>query len=388
MPGPLAGLKVVEIAAIGPAPFACMLLADLGADVIRVDRPGGGAMQSTGHPADVLQRGRRSIAVNLKHKEGAELVLNLIERADVLTEGFRPGVMEKLGLGPEPCLARNPRLIYARMTGWGQTGPLAHAAGHDINYIALTGALAAIGREEGGPAPPLNLLGDFGGGSLYLVMGILAALYERATSGRGQVIDAAITDGTISLMAAIQGFAGIGMWDGEQRRANMLDGGAHYYDTYECADGKWVAIGAIEPQFYRELASMLELPELLNADGSAPFDAQFDKSKWRELKPKIARRIREKTRDEWREIMEGGDACFAPVLSMAEAPQHPHNRARESFAEVDGCVQAAPAPRFSRTPAALRRPPVPPGADTAAILDELGLDAAAIERLKAEGAVS
>jgi alpha-methylacyl-CoA racemase len=388
MAGPLAGLRIIEMAGIGPGPFAGMLLADMGADVIRVDRPGGGNMGATDNPADVLQRGRRSIAVNLKSEAGVETVLKLLESADVVTEGYRPGVMEKLGLGPDVCLARNPKLIFARMTGWGQEGPLSHAAGHDINYIAITGALASIGNKESGPVPPLNLIGDFGGGSLYLIMGILAALYERNKSGKGQVIDAAITDGVISLMAAMQGLEGVGVWDGDTRQSNMLDGGAHYYDTYECADGEWVSIGSIEPQFYALLAEKLELPELLDENGLADFAAQFDKAQWPIHKENIAARIRTKTRDQWCEIMEGTDVCFAPVLTMREAPEHPHNRARGSFVEVGGYTQTAPAPRFSRTASEVGRHPVLPGTDTDSILAELALDADTIAALKSEGAVS
>ena len=388
MAGPLAGLRIIEMAGIGPGPFAGMLLADMGADVVRVDRPGGGNLGATDNPADVMQRGRRSIAVNLKSEAGVETVLKLLETADVVTEGFRPGVMEKLGLGPDVCLARNPKLIFARMTGWGQEGPLSHAAGHDINYIAITGALAAIGNKESGPVPPLNLLGDFGGGSLYLVMGILSALYERNNSGKGQVIDAAITDGVISLMAAIQGLEGVGVWDGSARQSNMLDGGAHYYDTYECADGEWVSIGSIEPQFYALLAEKLELPGLLDENGQADFAAQFDKSQWPIHKENIAARIRTKTRAEWCEIMEGTDVCFAPVLTMQEATKHAHNQARGSFVEVAGHTQTAPAPRFSRTPSEVGRHPVSPGTDTDSILAELGLDADTIADLKSAGAVS
>jgi alpha-methylacyl-CoA racemase len=389
MAGPLAGLKVIEMAGIGPGPFACMLLADMGAEVIRVDRVGGGNLGATDHPADVLQRGRRSIAVNLKTEAGVETVLRLLERADIVTEGFRPGVMEKLGLGPDVCLGRNPRLIYARMTGWGQDGPLSQAAGHDINYIAITGALAAIGRGDGGgPVPPLNLVGDFGGGSLYLVMGILSALYERNNSGQGQVIDVAITDGVISLMAAMQGFEGIGLWDGSKRQSNMLDGGSHYYDTYQCADGEWISIGSIEPQFYALLAEKLEMPELLDENGNVDFMAQFDKAQWKIHKENIAARFRTKTRDQWCEIMEGTDVCFAPVLTMAEAPQHPHNVARASFVDVGGYQQTAPAPRFSRTPSEVGCHPVLPGNDSDNILLELGLDTATIADLKAEGAIS
>ena len=389
MAGPLAGLKVIEMAGIGPGPFACMLMADMGAEVIRVDRVGGAGMGATDSPADVLQRGRRSIAVNLKSEEGVETALNLLDTADVVTEGYRPGVMEKLGLGPDVCLARNPGLVYARMTGWGQHGPLSQAAGHDINYIAITGALASIGRgDNSGPVPPLNLLGDFGGGSLYLVMGILAALYERGQSGQGQVIDAAISDGVISLMAAIQGFEGTGMWDGEQRQSNMLDGGSHYYDTYECADGKWISIGAIEPRFYSLLAAKLDMPELLDENGEVDFMGQFDKAQWKILKENIAARFRTRTRAQWCEIMEATDVCFAPVLTMREAVRHPHNVARQSFVNIGGCDQTAPAPRFSRTPSAVGREPVVAGTDTDQILSELGLDADTIAGLRETGAVS
>ncbi len=387
MSGPLSGLKIIEMAGIGPAPFACMLLADLGAEVIRVDRPGGGVMSATDSPADVLQRGRRSIAVDLTNAEGVEVVLKLIAGADVVVEGFRPGVMEKLGLGPDVCLARNARLVYARMTGWGQDGPLSHAAGHDINYIAITGALASIGRADSGPVPPLNLVGDFGGGSMYLVMGILSALLECNRSGQGQVVDVAITDGVISLMAAIQGFEGIGMWDGNRRQSNMLDGGSHYYDTYQCADGEWVSIGSIEPQFYALLAEKLELPELLGEDGKMDFMVQFDKAKWPALKEKIAARFKTKSREQWNEIMEGTDVCYAPVLTVAEAPQHPHNKARGSFVDVEGCRQTAPAPRFSRTPGNVGCKPVSPGHDTDTILAELGFDTDTIANLKIAGAI-
>ena len=383
MAGPLKGLSVIEMAGIGPGPFANMLLSDLGADVIRVDRPGGGDLGATDSPADVLQRGRRSIAVNLKSEEGVETVLKLVENADVLTEGYRPGVMEKLGLGPGDCLARNQKLVYARMTGWGQDGPLSHAAGHDLNYIAITGALAAIGRRDSGPVPPLNLIGDFGGGSLYLVMGILAALYKRSLSGEGQVVDAAITDGVISLMGAIQGFQGVGLWDDSQRQANMLDGGAPYYDTYRCSDAEWVSIGSIEPRFYVLLMDKLGLEV-----GEHSFADQFDKARWPALKQQIAGVIAGKTREEWCEIMEGTDVCFAPVLTMAEAPEHHHNRARGSFVNIEGYQQTAPAPRFSRTRGEIQRLPVRPGTDTAEILAELGMDAAAIEALNKSGAVS
>jgi alpha-methylacyl-CoA racemase len=382
MAGPLKGLKVIEMAGIGPGPFACMLLSDLGAEVIRVDRPVGGAMSADGAPGDVLQRNRRSIAINVKTPEGVDTLLQLLESADVLTEGYRPGVMEKLGLGPDVVLQRNPRLVYARMTGWGQEGPLAHAAGHDINYIALTGALGAIGRKDSGPVPPLNLVGDFGGGSMYLIMGILSALFERSISGKGQVVDAAITDGVISLMACMQGFQGVGLWEDSGRQSNMLDGGAHYYDTYQCSDGEWVSIGSIEPQFYALLLEKLGLES-----GEIDFAAQFDKTQWPPMKQKIADIIRTRSRDEWTQLMEGTDVCFAPVLSISEAPAHPHNIARKSFVEIEGFTQAAPAPRFSRTPGEISRLPVGPGADTDEILQEIGFSESTISSLKESGAV-
>ncbi len=380
MAGPLEGVRVVEMAGIGPGPHACMLLSDMGAEVIRVDRTKGGTAVGA-NPADVMARGRKSIAVDLKHPDGVETVLRLLSSADVLIEGFRPGVMERLGLGPEVCLARNPRLVYGRMTGWGQEGPLAHAAGHDIAYIAITGALDAIGREDTGPVPPLNLLGDFGGGSLYLVVGVLAALVHARSSGQGQVVDAAITDGVISLMSAIHGFAAMGMWrPGRQR--NFLDGGAPYYDTYECADGRFVAVGAIEPQFHALFMEKLGLEA-----GEASFEAQFDSTRWAALKEKVRAAFATRTRHEWCEIMEGTDVCFGPVLSSEEAPSHAHNAARESFVEIDGVVQSAPAPRFSGTPGAIQGSPPAVGQHTDEVLAELGLGPAAIAALKQSGAV-
>ena len=381
MAGPLQGLRVIEMAGIGPGPFACMLMADMGAEVIRVDRTSGG-MSMGQNPADVMSRGRKSIAVDLKNPDGVAVVLKLIESAQVLVEGFRPGVMEKLGLGPEPCLARNPSLVYGRMTGWGQEGPLAHSAGHDINYIAITGALASIGRAGQSPVPPLNLVGDFGGGSLYLVMGVLAALFESQRSGKGQVVDAAICDGAISLMACMQGFAAMGTWDGTQRESNMLDGAAHYYDSYECSDGKYVCIGSIEPQFYALLS------ETLGVDiGEPGFENQFDKNQWAARKQIIADAFRQKTRAQWCELMEGTDICFAPVLDMSEAPDHPHNVARQNFIEREGVVQTAPAPRFSRTPGQAGHSAVAPGNDSRSLLQALGFDSAHIDELLAAGAV-
>lgn len=380
--GPLAGLTVLEMAGIGPGPYACMLLSDLGANVIRIDRPAGaGGLGAV--PGDVLSRGRRSIAVDLKNPKGVDTVLKLVEKADVLIEGFRPGVMEKLGLGPDVCAARNPGLIYGRMTGWGQEGPLSHAAGHDINYIAVTGALDAIGRKDSGPVPPLNLVGDFAGGSMFLIMGILAALYERQSSGKGQVIDAAITDGVISLMGIMQGFRNIGTWETGGRQQNMLDGAAHYYDTYECADGKYVSIGSIEPQFYALLAEKLELDL-----GEVSFMAQFDKSRWPELKQKIADRIKQESRQHWCEKMEGTDVCFAPVLDMDEAERYPHNVARGNFVEVDGKVQTAPAPRFSRSKPGIQNGGAAAGEHTHEVLEDLGLGVSAIAELIDSGAVS
>lgn len=380
MSGPLTGFRVVEMAGIGPGPFACMLLSDMGAEVIRVERASGG-MSTGGNAGDVMARGRRSIAVDLKNPAGAEAVLKLLETADALVEGFRPGVMEKLGLGPEVCLARNPRLVFGRMTGWGQQGPLSHAAGHDINYIAITGALDAIGRKDSGPVPPLNLVGDFGGGSMYLVMGLLAAMLEANKSGQGQVVDVAITDGVISLMAAMQGFKAMGMWSGE-RQGNMLDGGAHYYDTYQCADGRWISVGSIEPQFYALLGEELGIDI-----GVGDFAVQFDSASWPALKEKIAAVFKTKTSAEWCERMEGSDICFAPVLTMDEAPAHPHNQARQSFVEEGGVVQSAPAPRFSRTPSEIQCPPCAPGKDSTEVFRELGMSAEDFDALLASGAV-
>lgn len=379
--GPLTGIRVIEIAAIGPVPLAGMLLSDLGAEVIRVDRTQGGSVMGA-NPANIASRGRKSIAVNLKHADGVNTVLRLIETADVLLEGFRPGVMERNGLGPDVCLARNPRLVYGRMTGWGQDGPLSQAAGHDINYIAITGALAAIGRREGGPVPPINLVGDYAGGTMFLLLGVLSALVERSTSGKGQVVDAAITDGTISLLANVFVNKALGIWS-PLRQNNMLDGGAHYYDTYECADGRWISIGSIEPQFYKLLLEKLGIP-LEEAD----YNAHFKPDRWPALKARIAGVFRTRSSQEWCQLMEDTDVCFAPVLSVAEAPEHPHNRARGSFMVRDGVTQPAPAPRFSRTPGAVQGPPPAVGQHTDAILHDLGLDGATIARLKADGAVS
>jgi alpha-methylacyl-CoA racemase len=338
--GPLAGFRIVEFAGIGPGPFACMMLADMGAEVVTLDRVG-----VKKDLKSAAGRGRRIVELDLKNKAAIAQVLDLLEHADALIEGFRPGVMERLGLGPEMVRARNPRLVYGRMTGWGQEGPLAQAAGHDINYISVTGALAAIGPAEK-PVPPLNLVGDFGGGALYLVVGVLAALLEAKTSGRGQVVDAAMCDGAASLMSFFFDMTAIGRWT-EGRENNFLDGGAHFYGVYECACGRFISIGAIEPQFYTLLRQLAGLSD----EG---FDAQMDRTAWPTLKQKLADVFRTRTRDEWRNIMEGTDVCFAPVLTMAEAPSHPHMAARKIFVNRDGVTQPAPAPRFSRTPSAIR----------------------------------
>jgi alpha-methylacyl-CoA racemase len=358
--GPLAGLKVVELAGIGPGPFCGMLLSDLGADVVRIDRIGGRG----GAPTDVTSRGRRSVALDLKDPAAVETALKLMERADAAFEGFRPGVMERLGLGPDVALKRNPKLVYGRMTGWGQTGPLADAAGHDINYIALVGALHAIGPKER-PTPPLNLVGDFGGGALYLAFGLLAGVIHARATGQGQVIDCAMTDGAASLMAMFYGFLGSGMWR-EERGANLLDGGAPFYNAYECADGRWIALGSIEPQFYALLIEKAGLTD-------PAFQTQMDRSRWSELKAKLAAAIKTKSRDEWSAIMEASDVCFAPVLSLKEAPAHPHNAARQTFVEVAGVVQPAAAPRFSATPGAVQAPPPAIGAHTAEVLADWGV---------------
>lgn len=379
--GPLAGKKIIEIAGIGPGPFCAMMLADLGADVVRIDRASNAmAGDPATPPGDVLNRGRRSVAVDLKNPDGVDTVLTLVDAADALIEGFRPGVMERLGLGPDVCLGRNPALVYGRMTGWGQGGPYASTAGHDINYIALAGALDPIGRRDGPPVPPLNLVGDFGGGGMLLALGICAALLETAESGQGQVVDAAMVDGAAILMTMFHAMRAMGIWD-DRRGTNMFDSGAHFYDVYETADDKFVSIGSIEPQFYAELLRLTEL------DGE-PLPWQHDKAEWPALKERLAAIFRRKTRDEWCELMEGTDVCFAPVLSMAEAPEHPHNVARGTFTEVAGIVQPSPAPRFSRTAAGIQGPPPHAGQHTVEVLTEWGLDADAVAKLKATGAVA
>lgn len=374
--GPLSGYKIVEIAGIGPGPFCAMMLADLGAEVVRVDRK---SAEGTGSKFNILNRGRKSVAVDLKNPEGIETVFRLVEKADALIEGFRPGVMERLGLGPNVCLERNSRLVFGRMTGWGQDGPLAHAAGHDINYISLSGALHAIGPKGEKPVPPLNLVGDFGGGGMVLALGVVAALLETQKSGQGQVVDAAMTDGSAALMGIIFGLKASGMWSSE-RGTNMLDGGAHFYDTYECADGKWISIGSIEPQFYALLL------EKTGIDDPA-FRNQMDKDAWPELSEKITKVFLTKTRAEWCDIMEGTDVCFAPILDFDEAPEHPHNKARNTFIEIDGVTQHAPAPRFSRTENATPSPPPNAGEHTDEILSGWGFSEDEVAQLKDSGSV-
>jgi alpha-methylacyl-CoA racemase len=351
-----------------------MLLSDLGADVVRIDRKG----QGRGSPADVTARGRRSVALDLKNPESIETCLKLLEQADGLIEGFRPGVMERLGLGPDVVLARNPKLVYGRMTGWGQTGPYAKAAGHDMNYIAITGALHAIGTTDK-PVPPLNLVGDFGGGALYLAFGLLAGVIHARATGQGQVIDCAMSDGAASLMAMFYGFKAAGMW-GEGRRSNMLDGGAHFYDTYECSDGKWISIGSIEPQFYLLLLEKTGITD-------PQFQHQMSREEWPQLREKLAAVLKTKTQAEWCAIMDATDVCFAPVLTMDEAPSHPHNAARQTFVEVAGVTQPAPAPRFSATPGAIQGPPPKIGGHNDEALADWGFSAAAIDALKASGAL-
>ena len=379
--GALDGVRVIELAGIGPGPFCGMMLADMGAEVIRVDR----ASEVTGGdpeqpPRDVLARGRRSIGVDLKHPEGRETVLRLVESADLFFEGFRPGVAERLGVGPGDCLGRNPALVYGRMTGWGQDGPYASAAGHDINYIALAGVLAHIGRGHTGPVPPLNLVGDFGGGGMYLAFGMVCALVEARNSGRGQVVDAAMVDGAASLMSAFFGMMSSGFHQ-PQRGVNLLDTGAHFYAVYQCSDGEWIALGAIEPQFYAEMLERLGLdPD--------EFATQYDRAQWPTLSEKVAQVVATRTRDQWDSALAGTDVCYAPVLSAFEAVEHPHNVARSTFVDVAGVVQPSLAPRFSRTPGEIRRPPSHAGQHTDEILAEAGFDADAVVALRTTGAIA
>jgi len=374
--GPLQGVRVVEVAGIGPGPFCAMLLADMGAEVVRVDRP---ASSPATHPY-VLARGRRSVAVDLKHPGGAGVVLRLAGSADVLLEGFRPGVAERLGIGPDACLARNPRLVYGRMTGWGQDGPLAGTAGHDINYVALAGALHPIGRAGEAPVPPLNLVGDFGGGGLLLAFGVVCALLEARGSGRGQVVDAAVLDGAALLMTLFHELAAVGLWRWE-RGANLLDGGAPFYGVYETSDGGYVSVGALEPGFYRQLLERLGLAE------ARDLPAQADQERWPELRERFAAVIRARSRDEWCRLAEGGDACLTPVLSPAEAPAHPHNRQRGTFVDTPEGPRPAPAPRFSRTPCAPPGPAPVPGQHTDAALADWGFTAEELAGLREAGAI-
>jgi len=374
--GPLAGIKVIEMAGIGPGPFCAMMLSDMGAEVIRIDRK---AHAGIGDVRNVLNRGRRSIALDLKKPEAVETVLKLVENADVIMEGFRPGVMERLGLGPDVCAARNPGIVFGRMTGWGQTGPLAHAAGHDINYISIGGALGAMGNQGEVPTPPLNLVGDFGGGAMYLLTGILAALLEKNNSGKGQVIDAAMTDGTASLLSAFYGLMAMNGWTTD-RGSNRLDGGAHYYNAYECSDGKFISIGSIEPQFYALLLKLCEIKD-------PAFEAQSDQSQWPDLKQKLTELFKTRTREQWCELMEGTDVCFAPVLDLKEATEHPHNQARQTFVEHSGVVQPAPAPRFSRTESEIQSGAAIAGEHTEAILSDWGQSDDDIAALKACDAI-
>lgn len=370
--GPLNGVKIIEVGGIGPGPFCGMMLSDMGAEIVRVERKGGLSLSDPKY--DLLTRNRKSISINLRTLEGVQTLLRMLEQVDALQEGFRPGVMEKLGLGPDVCLEINPRLVYGRMTGWGQEGPLARAAGHDINYIALSGALHTIGRKGQKPVPPLNLVGDFGGGGMLLAFGMVCALYEARNSGRGQVVDAAMTDGSAALMTMIYGLKAAGLWTDEPG-TNLLDTGAHFYDTYETADNKFIAIGAIEPQFYELL---LQLAEIDDPD----FQNQLDFAQWPQLKEKLSLVFKAKTREAWCEIMEGSDVCFAPVLSMSEAPEHPHNKQRKTFVENDGVLQPAPAPRFSRTEPEIKSPPPIPGQDTETVLAAFGFTPQEIESLK------
>ena len=382
MAGPLTGYRIIEIAGIGPGPFAAMLLADMGAEVVRVERAGAvrGPLPDGPH-YDVLLRGRRNVAIDLKRPDGVEALLALVESADALIEGFRPGVMERLGIGPDECLARNPKLVFGRMTGWGQDGPYAQAAGHDINYISLAGALAHFGRSGAAPVPPLNMVGDFGGGGMFLAYGVVCALLEAQRSGQGQVVDTAMVDGTAVLMSMFWAFRNIGMHDENARGTNLLDTGAHFYDVYRCSDGEYISIGSIEPQFYAELLRLTGL------EGDDQFAKQMDRAEWPSLKNRLTELFAGKTRAEWCELMETTDVCFAPVLTMSEAAEHPHNVARGTFVEIAGTTQPAPAPRFSRTTAEVTRPPAHAGAHTVDVLQDWGVEASQIDDWVASGAV-
>jgi alpha-methylacyl-CoA racemase len=384
--GPLAGVRVLELPNIGPVQFAGMLLSDMGAEVLRLDRASdvaaGSGVAGFVSPYSVIDRGRRSIGIDLKHERGAEVVLRLCEHADVLLEGFRPGVAERLGVGPDECRSRNPRLVYARMTGWGQDGPLSGDVGHDVNYLSIAGVLWHIGPEGGAPVPPINLLADFGGGGSLVVMGILAALVERATSNLGQVIDAAMVDGSAQLMSIFFGLDAMGGWG--PRGTNLLDGGAHFYNVYETADGEYVSIASYEPKFYANLLALIGPLGFEDVDPAA----QMDRAQWPGLKARIATLVRTRSRAEWVTFFAGHEVCFAPVLSMSQARAHPHNIERRTFVDVDGAPQPAPAPRFSRTPSAVPRAPVAAGANTEVALAEWGFDDAEVTALQASGAIA
>lgn len=379
--GPLHGRRVIELAGIGPAPFAAMLLADMGADVLRIERPSAaGNTDDHGARRDILNRNRRSVAIDLKQPRGRGTVLTLVERADALVEGFRPGVGERLGVGPEQCLARNPRLVYGRMTGWGQDGPLARSAGHDIDYIAIAGALHAIGPAGGPPVPPINLLGDFGGGGMLLAFGVVCGVLAADADGAGQVVDAAMIDGTALLLSMCHSLISQGRWQ-QKRGSNLLDGGAPFYSVYETADGRHMAVGALEPQFFAELLARLELdPHKL--------PGQFDVERWPELRAALTAVFRSRTQAHWTQLLEGSDACVAPVLSMTEAPVHPHNRSRGTFVDHGGTMQAAPAPRFTRTPGSIARPPALPGEHTREALVDWGIPPSEVDDLIASGAAT
>lgn len=375
--GVLSGYTVIELMGLGPCPMAGMMLADMGAEVIRVER---GYERDPMHACDISARGKKSIVLNLKSQQGREALLKLVETADVLLEGFRPGVTEKLGIGPEACAERNPRLVYGRMTGWGQAGPLARTAGHDINYIALTGALHAIGRPGEPPVIPLNLIGDFGGGALFLVAGVLGALLEARSSGKGQVVDAAMVDGTANLMWMCHSYAATGYWNSAERGVNLLDGGAGFYNTYETSDGKYIAVGAIEPQFYAELVERVGLDT-----NRFTIAEQNSGDRWQDDAAAFTELFKSKTRDQWCELLEGTDACFTPILSLDEAPQHPHNVARETYIHLEGHSQPAPAPRFSRTPSQVTHGQRSPGADTVQVLRSIGYEDRQISELTSQG---
>ncbi|MDQ1706192.1 MAG: alpha-methylacyl-CoA racemase [Frankiaceae bacterium] len=376
--GPLHGVRVVEVAGIGPAPLGCMVLADLGAEVLRVDRASGPGLSLVPFRGDTLARGRRSVAVDLKSAEGPDVVRRLADNADVFVEAFRPGVAERLGIGPDALLARNPRLVYARMTGWGQDGPLAQRAGHDIDYASIVGAIGAIGEPGRKPVPPINLVADFGGGSMFLVTGVLAALVERATSGKGQVVDVAMVDGVATLTAMVHSHLAAGIWQ-DEHGTNLLDGGAPFYDTYKCADGEYVAVGALERQFFAELVRVLDITDRV--------PAQHDIAQWPAMRALFADTFASKPRDEWAALFDGVDACVAPVLRLGEAKDHPHVHARQTLVEIDGVTQPAPAPRFDRTPGAIAGPSRLPGEDTTGALRDWGFDDDEVQRLLATGAV-